>query len=350
MFYYIGFTLLSLLNAVIIKKVFGFEKKKTLKLFISILPLTLLSAFRYDVGWDYLNIYTIGYYLVGQYHMHWFTEGGFLLLIKVLYNLFHNPISLFIVMSFLTAYFFSKTFNVYGDEKNVLIYIILYVLTRYYFCSLNIIRQALSMMIILYALHFLKEKKYFKYFIYIVFSMTFHYLTIMYIPLGLLLNKDFKKKRNIVMLICVIPILLVLLIIFLYNTKYMVYIKSNFANDGTLLYSELLISAILVFSAIMASKNVDKENSMHTIFFNMEMIVFILSLFTGIIPVADRIIWYFTMQNIYFIPLILNSIKNKKNKLTIGFMIYASLTLVFLAQTVLGDSYAILPYHSIFTQ
>lgn len=348
MLYYVFGTLLSVIIAIIIKKGYGFEKRKTLKMFIAILPLTLISAFRYDVGWDYVGIYAKGYYLVGQYGLDWFTEEGFRFLIKILYSITDNYIILIVIMSVLTAIFFSKCYSVYGNENKCYIYIILYVLTRYYFCSLNIIRQALAMLIILYALHYLVEKKYFKYIIFVLLATSFHRLSIIYLILGFILQRNLKKKKDLLLAAICVPLLLVSVYMFLSESKYMNYFDSMFGNDSTLIYSELLICISILIPSVLNYKKIKEQNKMFVIFLNMELIVLILCLASFALPTADRIIWYISMQNIFLIPMILESFSKKENKVVFGIIIYASLSLVFFNQTILEDSYAILPYNNIF--
>ena len=69
---YIGATLLSMFIYFIWNKI---SRKNTfLKIFISLLPMLIISAIRYDVGWDYLKIYTNGFFMIGQDYMpHYFS-------------------------------------------------------------------------------------------------------------------------------------------------------------------------------------------------------------------------------------------------------------------------------------
>jgi len=306
---------ISIVLAIIIKAIWGFKTKKTLKMFISILPLTLISAFRYNVGWDYNNIYVNGFYMVGKYNLKWFTEPLFRLIIKVLYNMTGNPLSLFIFMSILTALFFSLSYSRYEKNGNAIIYIVLYVITRYYYCSLNIIRQALAMMIIVYAVSFIKEKKFWKYLIVILFASGFHMLSLVYIPLYFILDLDMKKKKSILILICSTVLLGISSYLFITKTKYSSYFEDK---DLNALY-------------------------------NMELISFIFCIASFILPTGDRIIWYFTINNIFLVPNMLQLGKNDYNKMVFSIIIFTSIFMVFVMQSV-NDSYAVLPYYSVFNK
>lgn len=343
--YIIG-TLMSILICIIIKKIWGFRTKKVFKMFISILPLTLISAFRYDVGWDYLPIYTNGFYMVGKYHVDWFTEPLFRFIIKVIYEIYADPMYLFILMSFLYSLFFSICYSVFGEEDKPEIYILLLVLTRHYFNSLNIARQAIASMIALYSLKYINDKKTIKYFIFIILASQIHMSAIIYLPLYFILSKDISKKKNLFLLILLSPVLLMLAIFFIKNTKYVKYFTTMFGNDGALAYSEVFIALTILLICIPVY-HVIKKDKVKTIFFNLQLITFIVSLFSIFLPNADRTIWFFSINNIFFIPSLLSCYHDKKLKLIATMVIYLFLSIVFVNQNVLTDSNSIKPYHNI---
>lgn len=349
MFVYFVGLLLSVTISLVIEKIVGFNSKKSLKMFISMIPLTVISAVRYDVGWDYLSIYTTGFYMVGEYGVKWFTEGLFRLIIQILFALFQDPISLFVLFSILISLFFSMCYSYYGRTKNVFVYIILFVITRYYFCSLNIMRQALAMLIILYALKYIAEKDFKKYILYIALAGGFHYTSYIFIPLYFLLGRNFKTKKNLALSLLMIPIVLTGLLIFVSNTKYSNYFVSMFGNDGSIVISELLISSVIVATGFYLYKKV-KINDTILCLFNMELMAFCLSLISFLLPVGDRIIWIFSIVNLFLIPELLRLIEKRKIRLFMSVVIYAVLLLVFFMQTVYGDSYSVLPYYTIWQQ
>lgn len=343
---YLTGLLISILIATFIKKTIGFNDKKTIKMFISILPLTLISAFRYEVGWDYIKIYTNGFYYVGKYGNEWFSEPVFNYIIHILYDLFKDPLSLFVFMSTMISIVFSMCFKVYGKKEKPCVYIILFVITRYYLCSLNIVRQALAMMIILYSLQYLEKKEFMKYIIGIIMASLFHQMAIIYIPFYFLLNRNLKVKKNLMLLIFGMPIILILIINLIRFTKYSNYFVSMFGNDGSVFFSELLISGLIVFVGLTAYEKISHSDRL-IIFFNLSIITTIIALLSFTLPTADRIIWYFSVANIFYIPDLLDCFTSKKLKLLLNFLIYFVLITLFISQTVIGDSYSILPYQNI---
>lgn len=342
--YVIG-TILSIVISIIIDKIWGFKNKKVLKMFISLLPLSIISAFRYDVGWDYLNIYTNGFYMVGRYKVDWFGEVLFRYLIKILYYFFQDPLSLFITMSSLTALFYSLCYSEYSKESKPWFCILLYVLTRYYFCSLNIMRQALAILILLYATKYIYEKKLFKYILFVLLAAGFHKLSILYLPLYFFLSKNIKEKKVIFALIVTSPIIIVSLFLFISSTKYSNYFVSMFGNDGSICISELLISFTILALSISKYDIIKKDDRM-LILFNLQLLTFITCLLSAFLPTADRIIWYFSANSLFLIPSLLNLYKRQKYRFIYSLIIIGALTSVFVIQ-MNDDSYAVLPYNNI---
>lgn len=349
MIVYILACLFSITISKLIEATIGYEKNTTLKVFVALLPLTLVSIFRYDVGWDYIKIYTNGFYYVGKYNLAWFTEKGFLLIIKLLYTVFGNPISLFVLFGILTSYFFALCCKQYvNNYKYMHIFILMFFITRTYFMSLNIIRQSLAILIILYALHYIKEKKFLKYLIFILLAFEIHFTSIVYLPLYFVLNKRLNNKKNILLLLLLVPCLFGTLFIFAMKTKYINYFTSMFGNDGGIVFSELLIATIvLLIRNFLVNKNA-RWNNMDTIFFNTNLISFTISLMTFILPLGDRMIWYFSMTNIFYIPYLIKNIDNRNIRFVAGITIISCLLLVCILQTFWKDSYSILPYQTIF--
>lgn len=347
---YIFACILSILISIVIEKTLGYKKKKIFKIFIALLPLTLVSAFRYDVGWDYVDIYTRGFYYVGKYNIEWFTEKGFLLMVKVLYYVFGNPISLFVLFSCLVSYFFCLCCDKYGKEENIWIYIFMFVISRYYFMSLNIMRQALAVMIILNALYYIKEKNFKKYILYIFIAFEIHYISIVYLPLYFLLSKKYNRIKDILFFIFVIPIGIIGIYCFVSSTKYANYFTSMFGNDGSFIVSEIIIPILIIAIRNLFINQDSKNTGMENIFFNMSIVCLIISLMSSVLPLGDRMIWYFSMHNMFYVPYLISNIKKQNLRLIIAFVIVVCFTIVCGMQTIWKDSYSIVPYHSIFEQ
>lgn len=347
--YYVGATVISILIAWIVKRFLGFEKHKALKMFIVLLPLTIVSALRYNVGWDYEH-YVEAYSGYVSYGDIYFDEIGFRGMIKFLANITEDPTILFATFSVLISLFFALCFKHYGKEKHVLQYILLFFMTRYFFCSLNIIRQALAMSMVIYAFHFiLKErnkKNYLKFIIFVLLAASLHKFALVFIPLSFILWMDFKAMLTNIKAIFLIVTALVALTIYVVSSGYLAYFGTMFGNDGTMALSEFLICLIILVFGWIRYKELSKDTQ-NVLFYNFEIISLFVCLASPFIPTADRIIWYFaTLPSVFLIPEIINSY-GKKMFLVPAFMIYLFLGVVVFNQTIATDSYDIIPYRNV---
>lgn len=342
---YLGATLLSGLIYVILEKLS--KKRSTIKIIIALLPMFIVSAIRYDVGWDYLDIYTNGFYLIGRGYMpYYFTEIPFDWLVNFIYIISnHNPDWLFFACSIITFVFLAKACK--DQSVNIGFSIILIFLIRYYFLTLNIVRQGIAMSIILYSFKFIKEKKLKQYFLAIIVASCFHMMSLIYIPMYFICQIDWKKKKNTILLV-LIPIAGILFyIIILKYTKYGNYIGSQFQGNQ-FLWHEIMLSGTILGLATIEQKHITINREYFNIYYILQIITFIVSIFSKILPVADRIVWLFYMQNIFLIPIIIKNIKPINKKILISLILIIIMSISVYAQVIMTDSYSIIPYKTIF--
>ncbi|WP_172994181.1 EpsG family protein, partial [Lactobacillus helveticus] len=139
---------------------------------LCMMPMLLISALRFNVGSDFLAVYWNGFQRVQAGINTDNFEIGFQSLIKLLGKISYSPQILIIITSFLFVFF---TWNAIYEQSNDIIFSLLILfISRYYFISLNVIRQLIAMAIILYALKYLKEGKNIKYIIFNLIAFTIH--------------------------------------------------------------------------------------------------------------------------------------------------------------------------------
>ena len=323
------------------------DKNSFLKVFISILPLTIVSAIRYGVGWDYFKIYTYGFYYNAMDGKEYFGEHAFNLFNKLIYRFTTNVDWLFIICSVIIAIYLSKAIS--EQSKNITMSILLVFLSRYFFLSMNIVRQGIAMAIILYSLKYIKLKKFKLYLVHILLATSIHHMAAIFIPFYFIANIDFSKGHNKLLIVFSPAIIIIgqkIILKIIDGTKYASYFGSRFDGNEFLLTEIVINSIILLFAIINYKKNNDRY---YYIYFNMQLIAFIISIFSKFIPVVDRIIWFFSVQQIFFIPLILKNYK-REEKLIVGYTIFVALVGVVIMQTILSDSYSVLPYQTIFNK
>lgn len=344
---YIGATLLSMFIYFIWNKI---SRKNTfLKIFVSLLPMLIISAVRYDVGWDYLKIYTNGFFMIGQDYMpHYFSEIPFDWLVKQIYEISnHNPDWLFIVCSVITFIFISKAIK--DQSVNIIFTIALLFFIRYYFLTLNIVRQGIAMAIVLYALKYIKEKNVKKYIVTVLFASCFHLMALIYIPIYFMCRIDWRKKKNLIIAFMVPICAMIAYFIVLKYTKYGNYIDSQFQGNS-FLWHEIILSGIVLLLSILERKNISVGKEYFDIYFILQIITFIASICSRFLPVADRIVWLFYIQNIFLIPIIIKNIKSIDQRALITLILIIIMSISVYAQVIVTDSYNIVPYNTIFNK
>ena len=293
---YLGATVLSGILYFILEKIT--KKRSAIKILIALLPMLLVSAIRYDVGWDYLDIYTNAFFLIGKGYMpFYFTEIPFDCFIKIVYIVFNqNPDWLFFICSTITFIFLAKACK--DQSVNIVFSIILIFLIRYYFLTLNIVRQGIAMSIILYSLKFIKEKNLKKYLLTIILASCFHMMALIYIPMYFICQIDWSKRKNAVLLFIapVVGILVYLLII--KYTKYGNYIGSQYQGNQ-LLWHEIILSGAILVLATIERKHITINKEYFNVYYILQIITFIVAICSIILPAADRIVWLFYLQNIF---------------------------------------------------
>lgn len=342
---YLGVTLLSCVIYFILDRIW--KKKSIIKIFIALLPMLVVSAVRYNVGWDYLDIYTNGFYMIGEGYMpHYFSEVPFDWMVGLIYNISNeNPDWLFIICSTITFIYITKAIK--EQSVNVVFSIALIFLIRYYFLTLNIVRQGIAMSIILYSLKFIKEKNFKKYLLMILFATCFHLMSLVYIPIYFLCQINWKKKQNAIIL-ALIPVIAVTLYIFVAKfTKYGAYIESGIESNNLLLH-EILLGGFILFIATIEKKHVEIEKEYFHIYYVLQVITFVIAICSKFLPLSDRIVWLFYIQNIVFIPLIIKNVKSIAKKILLILIALSIMSINIYAQAVMTDSYSIIPYQTIF--
>lgn len=323
------------------------KKKNTLKIFISLLPMLIVSAIRYDVGWDYLKIYTNGFIMIGEGYMpYYFSEIPFDMLIKLIYIISNqNPDWLFIICSTITFFFISKSIK--EQSINVVFSIALLFLIRYYFLTLNIVRQGIAMSIILYSYKFIKEKNFRKYLITILLASCFHMMSLIYIPIYFLYKINWKKKKNVILVVLLPIMALITYFIVVRYTKYGNYIGSQFQSNEFLIH-EIILSGVVLLLATLQFKNVRVEKEYFYVYYLLQVITFIVALCSKFLPVADRLVWLFYVQNIFFIPIIIRNIRQVSQRAFVTLCLIIIMFINVYAQVGITDSYNIIPYQTIF--
>ena len=335
----------------------------------TMLPFIIISGIRYDVGTDYLYRYAPDYLnMINGYDVP-NLELAFKLLIKFCIVFSNDYALLFFITSIIINFFIFKT--IFKYSKNIPLSVLLYFITSNYFISMNLVRQYISMSILLYfSITYLNDKKIYKYIIAQITSILFHTISIIFVVTCFLKNKIIKPIYS--------AIVTVLLFLFAQNIiqffigilrfaglknvdKYYIYfdhIKGDFAISAFVI--EVFVY-MLFYLIIRKLKKQNKELTKETIlYFNIQTLSLIMIVLSARMELWNRIEIFFGLFHIISIPYYYDLLKKELNfdikiltkKIRFNYIVYATIILLFIARmiysVVIKGSIGVLPYKTIF--
>lgn len=314
MYIYIIMLLISVLFITLYEK---YENKiiKTLCAIAGVLPFFLISALRYDVGTDYFYRYVPDFNNILNGIDVTNLEIGFKLIIQFCLLFTNDYQWLFVITSGIIMLFFSS--RIFKDSKSVLLSFCIFFLAGFFFQSMNILRQYIAMGIIFFTSRFLINKKYLWFILGIILAFFIHNSSIVGVILLLLLNKEWFRPRNVIILALVILILgtpmMNLFNGIISNTRFGVYINSSYDRGEmrklTILSNSIIYAGIYILYLIKKKNNKIQEDD--TFFINVQGVTLIFILLSSKFYLFFRISYYFMIFQILSIPYFIKTVDSK---------------------------------------
>lgn len=328
------------------------DRKKTryskicygLSFLVSFLP----SGLRYGIGTDYFYTYVPYFYWIGLGKRE-YSEIGFNYLNKIIYNLSRDYRWLFFISAFIFLFFIYKA--IWDNSENIFQSILLIFIGQSYFYSMNLVRQAIAIAIVLYSYKFLKDKKIMKTLICILFASLFHNSALIMIPIlwiSFLEISNVKKITIICFILCFQPIFAKFVLYIIEYTKYSWYYKEGLYTESIsiLLFLQNIIILILdLYYQKIYSNKVTKE---YKILSNINYIGICTMILSYNVPLIFRLVRYCSIFQILLIPKILNLSEKKDNKKIFGTCIFLFFFVCMIYQIIICGGEGVVPYKSIF--
>lgn len=314
---------------------------------ISLLPMGL----RYGIGTDYFYTYVPYFKWIGN-GITSFDEIGFNFLNKIIHVYNGDYRLLFFLTSFIIMFFIYK--SIYDNSVNIWMSVALIFLGQSYFYSMNIVRQSIAMSILLFSFKYLKEKNYIKYLLFGLLAASMHTTAIFILPFLYLskININSRKKLKIIFIILLMyPFISYGIKYLILNTKYAWYYNSVY-NSEKIAVTIVIQNIVLFILDLYYSK---KKGLLDTKFeeeyrilsnINFGGICFIL--ISSTFPLINRVIRYFTIFQLLYIPLLIKKEKNVKLRLLVGILLLSMMGIVTIYQIFICGGEGVLPYKSIF--
>ena len=316
---------------------------------LSVLPLTLISGLRYEVGTDYLHTYAPHFI-----NKNWdYSEFLFIWVNKFLRLFTANPVVLFLFMSTVTHVFLQLAITRISPRWWVSA--VLVVCINFFSVSLNQSRQMMAVAIYAYAFTFIHEHKLIQYLIFSILAGLFHYGCLVLIPLYFVFNLQIVQNKVIILTILLVAISPVLSAVFkeiIVHTKYGFYLTdpAYYTNQAIepYFFSALVVE---VFSFIWIDKLKTKYGSLAICLLllnSMALFIGFSSFFIRVNELTARLYLLFSFGQIFLIPMIVESEENQTIKFYLMIAMVVMVTFLSSYVILIQKHHEIFPYRWIF--
>lgn len=316
--------------------------------FFSALPLLLISALRYDVGYDYLPTY-VGYFNIVKNDMvndsnrlEWLWH----LINKALTTVNADFMWLFAISAVI---FFSTVYaEIFRDSPYPALSVFLLVGMGYLFVSFNAVRQMVGCGILLFSVRYIEEKKFWKFALCVVIASGFHNSCYVFAAAYWLGRIKIKPVLAFILTAAVTLLMrpITQLILFIVSrTDYSIYIASIF-DTGETAYIMLAVNfVVLVFASLLY-----RNKPRYRLYYNFQILALWITLYSGQVVLILRMMWVFGLPAVILIPLGVEKLADQKDRrLVIGALVL--LYFLYTMYTVgVQNSNSVLPYQTIFTR
>ena len=350
-------------------------KVKTALLVLAIVPMFLVSAFRYNVGTDYDKRYAYDYYRLAKGYDVDNLEIGFKTIDYICLLFTKEPYLLFAVTSLIILALIFEV--VYKKSTNKILSIAIFFLGGYFFASLNIVRQYMAFALILLGYQFLmdenKKKAYIGFVICAILAFLMHSSSIICFIILIMTKKEIMNAKWVIPLSVLILILnkniMVILTPIIKNTRFNVYLTGKYtAGELSLLQiaENLIMYLGMYFTCYFKKKQENEIDKQGITLLNIQGMALLLTVSGVIHALFIRMAAYFVAFQIISIPYFLSILqfnkitdminekfkKNLKEK-TLKVVVYSCIVLgfstMFVYTNILSNDNEVLPYKTIFS-
>jgi len=350
-------------------------KVKTTLLVLAIVPMFLVSAFRYNVGTDYDKRYAYDYYQLAKGHDVDNLEIGFKTIDYICLLFTKEPYLLFAVTSLIILALIFEV--VYKKSTNKILSIAIFFLGGYFFASLNIVRQYVAFALVLLGYQFLmdenKKRAYIGFVICAILAFLMHSSSIICFIILIMTKKKIMNAKWVIPLSVLILILnkniMVILTPIIKNTRFNVYLTGKYT-AGELSFLQIAENLIMYlgmyFICYFKKKQGNEIDKQGITLLNIQGMAVLLTVSGVIHALFIRMAAYFVSFQIISIPYFLSILqfnkitdiinekfkKNLKEK-TLKVVVYSCIVLgfstMFVYTNVLNNDNEVLPYKTIFS-
>lgn len=342
---------LSIFFAVFIFNYIGYiyykknRNKSKLFIYLGFVILVLVIGLRYEVGTDYnayLSIYNNIKNISWNQIFQTKIEYGSFVIFKVTWLISKNQYTIFSVIGFLTLlpiYIANKEFDYKYLPYSILIFCMIYLPT-----CLNIMRQGIAIGFLCLSFVYIYKSKNRKAAIAAIIAILFHKSSFLLIPYEILYI--FLKKKNYAKYSTILTLIISVIILFFFKelTGYMQLEEYNYVLKE-INVERISYSSILFYLPILIIVCVFKQKE--KLFATLKSL-YIDGIILHIVGTAAiyfyRISFYFTIFQIFLIPISIYNIKKRNTRLLVKILCIIYLLIYFVSQYYIHGKSEIFPY------
>ena len=296
------------------------KQKNLIFVLLAFSQLFLISAFRYDIGFDY-QMYATGFQNMSASGFENLTykdwETGFIIFTKLLGLIPGMDYQWYmIILSFIAI--FPAAIFIYKNSEMPWLSTVLYVNMFMFFMTMNFLRQMIAVSLLMLAWHFMKKNKFIIFAIIIVFASFFHQTVLVMLPVYFLIKIKPGARELLIYGFILLWFYTASTNVFDLVTSFFheEYRGSVFIDEGvSFVYAILPVFITVVAFMLIKTEtiNLTNENKYLT---NLTFIGALMMVTMSKHSIIERLSYYFIIFMILLVPVIYQSLKNKGIKYT----------------------------------
>ena len=329
------------------------DKNKKITISIVVILFSLLSGLRhYSIGNDTYN-YIRHFWGITQQGLFYIKnsrfEIGYSYLVYFLTHLSENYTVFLLIVSFFINIMIGKF--IYNYSKSPAFSLLLFILLRFFFGEMNIMRQFIALCIFINSIKYIENRNFIKFTIVAIIASTIHSSALFAFFIYFLYNLKLSLNKKVICVIVATIVFFLLYKVLIYLTGflgiYSSYVTEYFGSNKLASIISFIISLLVyVFCNIIQKKynksikNDDPLEYKRLNFYNNIAFVMIIINFLAIrISILDRVTDYYEIFYILLIPNTINMIKERKKRSAWYIAVFVCFFAYFLAVTFLRPNW-----------
>ncbi len=330
---------------------------KSIWYFLIILPVAFLAGVRYGIGTDYhnyINMFDLYLQAGMEKYLYYFpnTSKGTIICMMLGKRFFGTSQGVLFIYSTLTMFFFVVSVLYYKERINVFLGIMMcYILL--FPASMNIVRQMLSVSIVMFSLRYVEKEKKYTFVFWLIVAILIHTTAIVCCPILYIYSKKNKLndvRRYIIYGVSIVfPILMIVLFAIGPSLPYVSYLFENYTMSfNTEFVVDLIIRLIIYIPLLKYIKKDVRRDKRNIIYYYMALMDFEFILASFIFSWGYRLSYYVVFAQIILIGNRITICSSQKSK-RVRIVKYAVFYLVMFAVLFcFWERDGIVPYDTIF--